>query len=75
MTFPTGGAYDVPTVNIDEYCCADPLAGGCGHHNIVDHNGPNTECRGVFGCPCQGVKRHRDGCIHRPGQQPEEVAG
>ena len=66
--------FNVQTVDMRAFCCADPAAGGCGHETST-HTGPGGECRGVFGCRCNGLKRHKPGCVHQPiptdgGEQP-----
>lgn len=72
MTVPLGGVFDMPPINIDGFCCADPIIGGCSHPGST-HTGPNGECRGVFGCNCRGFKQHKAKCIHK--RTPEEVGG
>lgn len=66
MTFP-GGVFNSPPINIEDFCCADPLAGGCGHSGSM-HTGEGGACRGVFGCSCAAFKRHRATCIHRQAE-------
>lgn len=61
MTVPING--DAAPVNIDEFCCADPEAGGCPHSGSM-HIGPAGECQGVFGCSCKGFRKHKRTCLH-----------
>lgn len=63
MTLPGTFPFDLTPVDLRGFCCADPLAGGCGHE-FAEHHGPTGECRGVFGCGCQRFRKHQAGCIH-----------
>lgn len=56
--------FDLIQVDVSGFCCADEIAGGCGH-DITEHIGANGECRGVFGCSCTQFRKHKKTCIHR----------
>lgn len=63
MTVPGKFPFDLPAIDMNRFCCADPLIGGCGH-DVAGHIGPNGECRGVFGCSCSRFRKHKSSCIH-----------
>jgi hypothetical protein len=71
MTIPGRFPFDIPAVDINSFCCADSVAGGCGHP-LTDHNGPSSECRGVFGCSCTRLRKHKARCIHNAEAEVSE---
>lgn len=73
MTTPGKFPFDLAPIDLTRFCCADPLGGGCGH-DLTEHTGGAGECRGVFGCNCQGFVRHRPRCIHSDPDPEGEVS-
>ncbi len=72
MTIPGRFPFDIVEPDINGFCCADTLAGGCSHP-LSDHNGPGSECQGVFGCSCNRFRKHKATCVHNAGGSDEGV--
>ncbi len=52
-------------VDLRDYCCCDPAAGGCAHP-VADHTGSAGRC--VAGCRCQRFRPHPAGCMHQTAE-------
>lgn len=53
----------MPAVDYSQWCCADPVVGGCPHHFTDDHDRDTGHCL-VIGCVCTWPRNHTPTCVH-----------